>query len=46
MLANFTAPYNATVIERFNQIGAVNIGKTNMDEFAMGSSNETSFWSC
>ena len=44
MLSNFTSPYNAGVIERFNRIGAVNIGKTNMDEFAMGSSNETSFY--
>jgi aspartyl-tRNA(Asn)/glutamyl-tRNA(Gln) amidotransferase subunit A len=44
MLSNFTSPYNAGVIERFNQVGAVNIGKTNMDEFAMGSSNETSFY--
>ncbi len=44
MLSNFTSPYNAGVIERFNRVGAVNIGKTNMDEFAMGSSNETSFY--
>ncbi|HIP68566.1 MAG TPA: Asp-tRNA(Asn)/Glu-tRNA(Gln) amidotransferase subunit GatA [Chromatiales bacterium] len=44
MLDNFIAPYNATVIENFNQAGAVMLGKTNMDEFAMGSSNETSFY--
>ncbi|MDH4134009.1 MAG: Asp-tRNA(Asn)/Glu-tRNA(Gln) amidotransferase subunit GatA, partial [Gammaproteobacteria bacterium] len=44
MLSNFVAPYNATVIERFNAAGCVNLGKTNMDEFAMGSSNETSFY--
>jgi aspartyl-tRNA(Asn)/glutamyl-tRNA(Gln) amidotransferase subunit A len=44
MLANFVAPYDATVIEKFNQAGAVCLGKTNMDEFAMGSSNETSFY--
>jgi aspartyl-tRNA(Asn)/glutamyl-tRNA(Gln) amidotransferase subunit A len=44
MLSNFVSPYDAHVIERFNAAGAVNIGKTNMDEFAMGSSNETSFY--
>lgn len=44
MLDNFTAPYNATVVEKFNQAGAVMLGKLNMDEFAMGSSNETSFY--
>jgi len=44
MLDNFIAPYNAAVIEKFNAAGAVMLGKTNMDEFAMGSSNETSFY--
>ncbi len=44
MLSNFVSPYDAHVIECFNRAGAVNLGKTNMDEFAMGSSNETSFY--
>ena len=44
MLDNFNAPYNASVIEKFNLAGAVMLGKLNMDEFAMGSSNETSYY--
>ena len=44
MLDNFISPYNATVVEKVNAAGMVTLGKTNMDEFAMGSSNETSFY--
>lgn len=44
MLDNFIAPYNATVVEKCQAAGMVMLGKTNMDEFAMGSSNETSFY--
>jgi len=42
MLSNFVAPYDACVVERLNDAGTVMLGKCNMDEFAMGSSNENS----
>jgi aspartyl-tRNA(Asn)/glutamyl-tRNA(Gln) amidotransferase subunit A len=44
MLDDFIAPYNAAVVENLNKAGMINLGKLNMDEFAMGSSNETSFY--
>ena len=44
MLDNFIAPYNATLVEQLNDAGVVTLGKTNMDEFAMGSSNENSYY--
>jgi aspartyl-tRNA(Asn)/glutamyl-tRNA(Gln) amidotransferase subunit A len=44
MLSGFVAPYDATVVERLRAAGTVLLGKTNMDEFAMGSSNETSWY--
>ncbi|MBS0286236.1 MAG: Asp-tRNA(Asn)/Glu-tRNA(Gln) amidotransferase subunit GatA [Proteobacteria bacterium] len=44
MLDNFIAPYNSTMVSQVEEAGMVMLGKTNMDEFAMGSSNETSFY--
>ncbi|HTH44161.1 MAG TPA: Asp-tRNA(Asn)/Glu-tRNA(Gln) amidotransferase subunit GatA [Oxalicibacterium sp.] len=44
MLENYVSPFDATVVERFNQAGMVTLGKLNCDEFAMGSSNENSYF--
>ena len=44
ILSNFVPPYTATAVEKLEHAGSITIGKTNMDEFAMGSSNETSYF--
>ena len=44
ILANFTAPYDATVVDKLASAGAVSLGKLNMDEFAMGSASESSYF--
>ena len=44
ILDNFVSPYDATAVNKLDACGMVTLGKTNMDEFAMGSSNETSFF--
>ena len=44
MLGNFVSPYDATIVEKLERAGTVMLGKTNMDEFAMGSSNENSHY--
>ncbi len=44
MLANYTSPFDASVVEKFNQAGMVTLGKLNCDEFAMGSANENSYF--
>ena len=44
ILENFISPYDATVVSKLNDAGSISIGKTNLDEFAMGSSNESSFY--
>jgi aspartyl-tRNA(Asn)/glutamyl-tRNA(Gln) amidotransferase subunit A len=44
ILSNFVSPYDAHAVEKLRAAGAVNLGKTNMDEYAMGSSSETSYY--